>query len=299
MTDFLTSRRFAQFMAIYACQNLHRAAEQVGITQPALTASLRKLEAEIGSRLFERTPTGLVATEAAHVLHRYGVGLREGGRSAREEILGIEEGVTGRLRIGAGVAWTTTLLPPVLRDLRSRYPGLSIDLIADVGDRLARKLLDGEVDVVVAGGALAPLAEPDFACTFLAVHPMVAVADPDAALAKKRAVSPEDLSEADWVCFYEDESILRSITEWLALHGLPPPRFTMRTNSPTALTAYVRETDFVAALIAPLARKAVSDGLVELDLATPLWSLPLNIYNRKIALNTPAVAAFHACLRNA
>lgn len=292
MTDFLTSRRFALFMAIYAHKNLHRAAEHVGITQPALSASLRKLEAEMGAELFDRTPTGLVPKEAAHIMHRYGVSLREVGRLAHQEIGEQHEGLTGRLRIGAGVAWTTTLLPPVLGALREHFPNLAIDLVADVGNRLARKLYDGELDVVVAGGALSDLEIADFTCTFLGSYPMIAVADPTSALATKPVLLPSDMAAASWACFYEDDSIVRSVSEWLALYGLPAPSFAMRTNSPTALTAYLRGTNLICALIGPLARKAVSEGLVELKLKEELWSLPLNVYSRKLTSGAPTIAMF-------
>lgn len=292
MTDFLTSRRFALFMAIYTHKNLHRAAEHVGITQPALSASLRKLEAETGSKLFERSPTGLTATEAAHIMYRYGVSLREVGRLAHQEISMQHGTLTGRLRIGAGVAWTTTLLPPVLSKLRSHFPGLAIDLIADIGNRLARKLYEGELDVVVAGGALSDLETEDFTCTFLGSYPMIAVADPESDLASKHIVRPSDVAAASWACFYEDDSIVRSVSDWLALHGLAAPNFLMRTNSPASLTAYLRSTNLVCALIEPLAQRAISDGLVPLSLKEELWSLPLNVYTRSLVRRSPVIVTF-------
>ncbi len=292
MSDLMLSRRLVQFLTIYEAANLHRASERLGLTQPALTASLRKLEDEVGARLFARTVSGMAPTPAAVILYRYGIALRQGGRLALDEIRGLEDGVTGRLRIGAGVAWTTTILPPTVEALHARFPKLSIDLISDVGDRLAAKLVAGELDVIMAGGAIPSLAAPDFVCTFLTNHPMVPVADAGSALAARRVVTPADLAAVPWVGFYEDDNMVAAATAWMAARGLPPPRFSMRTNSPTALGAFLRGTDLVSVLIAPLARAQRASGLVELPLQEPLWSLPLNIYHSAIAADAPPIAAF-------
>jgi DNA-binding transcriptional LysR family regulator len=294
MSDLMLNRRLVQFLTIYEMANLHRASERLGLTQPALTASLRKLEEEVGARLFARTVSGMAPTGAADILYRYGIALRQGGRLALDEIRGLEDGVTGRLRIGAGVAWTTSILPPTVEALHARFPKLSIDLISDVGDRLAAKLIAGELDVIVAGGAVPALAAPDFVCTFLTNHQMVPVADAGSALAQRRVVEPADLGAVPWVGFFEDDNIVAAATAWMSARGLPPPRFAMRTNSPTALAAFLRGTDLVSVLIAPLARSQRASGIVELPLREPLWSLPLNIYHSAIAADAPPIAAFKA-----
>lgn len=298
MENLFLNRRIEQFMSVYEQGTIHGAAEALGISQPALTVSIRNLEDSIGVKLFSRSVRGMAPTPAGDTLYRFGGTLRQGARFALGEIRRHEEGAIGSLRIGAGVAWATTILPGVLNELHENYPDLAIDLITGVGDQLAARMISGELDVVIAAGSILSLSQEEFVCTPLTNLPMKVVVDPGSKLAHGRPVTPRELSSVSWVGFYEDENIVQFSNHFLATHGLPPAKFAMRTNSPTALTAFMKGTEFAALLIAPLARSAAGAGLVQLEASVPLWNLPVNIYHRSVANSAVTVQKFVALARS-
>ncbi|NVK59428.1 MAG: LysR family transcriptional regulator, partial [Rhodobacteraceae bacterium] len=153
--DAFLSRRLLHFLAAADVGNLHRAAETLGLSQPALTVSLRNLEQEIDATLFERSVKGVTLTPAGELFYRHAGALRTASRQARDELKALRTGEAGTLRIGAGVAWSATVLPEVLRDMRRDYPGLSIDLLTGVGDQLAMQFAEGRIDLLLVAGGLA------------------------------------------------------------------------------------------------------------------------------------------------
>ena len=288
----LLNRRLLHFLAVFEDGNIAHAAERIGISQPALSMSLRQLEEEIGAELFQRLARGVAPTEAGEVLYRYASTLRQGARLAGEEIAAIKAGMLSRLRLGAGIAWTTTILPDVLIKIQAQFPGMAIDMVTGVGDQLARLFLTGDIDVFLAAGSMTGLEEMDIETAFIANLPMRAVAHRDHPLATQKTVSAADLNAWSWAGFYEDQSFFHPSQHYMALRGLPAPKIAMRTNSAAALTKLVGASDMVTVLISPLARSACESGLSELILAEPLWDMPVNIYYRKVAADLEAIKVF-------
>ncbi|TGD41438.1 LysR family transcriptional regulator [Pseudotabrizicola sediminis] len=292
MAHPLLSRRLLHFLTVFELGNIKHAAENLGISQPALSMSLRHLEDDLGAELFVRQARGVSPTAAGEVLYRYANSMRNSTRLAEEEIAAIGSGMITHLRLGAGVAWTTTIMPDVLIELRARFPGMPIDMIAGVGDQLAGQLLSGKIDVLLAAGSMPSLDSPDIAKDFITTLPMLAVADRHHPLSQRDCVSPEELVSAPWAGFYEDESFFNRAQHYMALRGLPAPRITLRTNSAAALTSLVRASELVLLLMPPLARSACSAGLSELRLAEPLWEMPINVYYRRMVGELRSVKAF-------
>jgi DNA-binding transcriptional LysR family regulator len=280
------------FVAVFESGNIARAAERIGISQPALSMSLRQLEEEFGAELFRRQPRGVAPTAAGEVLYRYAVSIRQGARLAREEIAAMSAGELSRLRLGAGVAWTTTILPDVLIELQTQFAGMTIDLITGVGDQLAGLFRAGEIDVFLAAGSIPALNAPEIETEFVANLPMRAVVDRDHVLAGRGRVTPSDLAAWSWAGFYEDEGFFHLSQHYMALRNLPAPKIAIRTNSAAALTSLVRASDMVAVLISPLARAARSAGQSELRLEEPLWDMPVNIYYRQVAADLQPIRIF-------
>jgi DNA-binding transcriptional LysR family regulator len=124
-----------------------RAARALGVTQPALSAMLRKLEGEVGAELLHRTGRGVELTEAGRVFLRHAEdalrGAEAGVRSVRE-LVGLER---GSIRVGGGATATTYLLPPVVGAVRRRHPGLRF-YVREAGSKaVAAGVMNGELDL--------------------------------------------------------------------------------------------------------------------------------------------------------
>ena len=181
------------------------------MTQPAVTMSLKQLEADTGTVLFERSTRGLTPTSAGDALYAYACTLRLGAEYALEEIADEAAGNAGLSRIGAGIGWTTTIIPGALIELNRQFPRLRLELVTGVADQLARLFETGKVDLVIGAGANNPAAAPDHCEDFLAEVPMVAVADRGSALAHQSSVTIAELAAARWAGFYEGDKATPSI----------------------------------------------------------------------------------------
>ncbi|MBX3364880.1 MAG: LysR family transcriptional regulator [Phycisphaeraceae bacterium] len=141
----LTPLRY--FVIIAETGHMTRAARTIGVTQPALSAMLKKLEAEVKSDLFHRTGKGVELTEAGRVFLEYArdtIRRAEAGLAAVRELMGLER---GSIRIGAGATATGFILPRVVSVVRRQFPGLRF-FIREAGSRaVAAAVLSGELDL--------------------------------------------------------------------------------------------------------------------------------------------------------
>ncbi len=135
------------FRVIAATGHLTRAARQLGVTQPALSAMLKKLERELGAPLLHRHGKGVELTEAGRAfLHHAEQAVRhaEAGQRAVREIVGLE---TGTIRVGGGATAITYLLPPVVSAVRRAHPGLRYYIREAGSTQVALAVLSGELDL--------------------------------------------------------------------------------------------------------------------------------------------------------
>ena len=140
--------------AIYKEKSFSRAARSLYITQPALSATIRRLEEKIGMPLFDRGTTPIRLTACGQ---RY--------MEATEAILTIEQDFeawvsdarnlrTGTLAIGGSNLFTSYVVPPLVAALRKEFPNIRVTLAEDSTERLEAKLLAGELDFIVDNGIL-------------------------------------------------------------------------------------------------------------------------------------------------
>ena len=141
----LTPLRY--FRAIAQHGHMTRAARALGVSQPALSAMLKKLEGEVGAELLHRTGRGVELTEAGRVFLQHAEdALRraDAGVQAVRELVGLER---GSIRVGGGATATTYLLPPVVGAVRRKHPGLRFYVREAGSNAVAAAVLSGELDL--------------------------------------------------------------------------------------------------------------------------------------------------------
>ncbi|MCC6428025.1 MAG: LysR family transcriptional regulator [Phycisphaerales bacterium] len=156
------------FRAIAAAGHMTRAARSLGITQPALSAVVRKLEAEVGTELLHRTGRGVEPTDAGRVLLQHAeeaIRAAEGGVKAVRELMNLER---GSIRVGGGATATTYLLPPVVSGVRKKYPGLRFFVREAGSAQVAAAVGSGELDL-----GIITLPVPSASADELLVTPLV------------------------------------------------------------------------------------------------------------------------------
>ena len=136
-----------QFVALARTRNFTRAAEELHVSQPALSRSIRKLEDQLGKPLFERRPREVVLTELGEQLLE----------RAREILRLIDETLTEfsetgrhpRIRLGTIPTIAPYFLPRVLGGFSAVRPDVRVVVQEDTTDQLLRRCSQGELDVVI------------------------------------------------------------------------------------------------------------------------------------------------------
>jgi LysR family hydrogen peroxide-inducible transcriptional activator len=130
--------------------SVSRAARQLGLSQPSLTVQIRRLEEQLGTQLFMRHGRGVALTEAGKALYPRARRILDEMRATEEAVRREGADGGGTLRIGAIPTVAPYVLPDALRRLRARRATVRVELREDYSAVLAKLLLDGALDVVIA-----------------------------------------------------------------------------------------------------------------------------------------------------
>lgn len=181
------------FIAAAEHGSFSRAAEHLGKTPSAVTKAVAQLEAELGTRLFERTTRRMALTEAGHT---YLEGTRQALTQlelAGEEVDHLQQALRGRLRIVAPPAFAPAFLREACRRFMAAHPQVRLEV--DLRDP-AYDPVEGGYDLAVRDG---PTDLPGLIAQPLLENRVVLCASPDYLARKGREVSLDNLAEHDWL----------------------------------------------------------------------------------------------------
>jgi len=140
------------FVRVVEASSFSRAADQLGISQPAASKAVRELETQLDTVLLERRGRFFEPTEAGTVLLEYGRSLFALAREADEALLAFNGLARGRLRIGASTTIASYWLPDFLRRFHQQHPGVALQVVAANTQAIAGQLLDYRLDVALVEG---------------------------------------------------------------------------------------------------------------------------------------------------
>lgn len=175
-------RQLSQFVVLAETGNFHRAAEQLHMAQPPLSVSIRKLEAELGSPLFERTTTGVVLTPAGQAMLEDARRALQHARQCRQAVQDACDGTGGRLRLGIIGTATYELLPRLIPSMRARYPQIALELTDTTTSEILEGLVSRRFDAGLvryplldaSGFELLPLDQDEFVLAVAESSPLAA-----------------------------------------------------------------------------------------------------------------------------
>jgi DNA-binding transcriptional LysR family regulator len=126
------------------------ASRRAHLSQPAMTASIQRLEEQLGARLLDRGPGGAQPTEAGLALLPWAEAALAAVSRGRQAVAAVQGLQTGDVRLGAGGTASTYLLPPVLTLFRAQAPGITVRLRESGPEEIVRGVRDGRLDLGIA-----------------------------------------------------------------------------------------------------------------------------------------------------
>lgn len=313
----LDLRRLRHLAAAVAAGSVSAAALQLGLSQPALSNSLKALEADVGLVLLERHRHGVRPTAAATALLEHLHTVEQELASAMTRLTHLKRQRSGTLRIGCGPSEATRLLPLALLRLRELQPQLQVVVEYGLNEALMPMVRRGEVDCALSSVPRSA-AHPELQHTTVQVDEAVIVARADHPLAERRVVAAKDLARYPWVLARRWELERKALDDLFAQAGLPPIEAAVETSSAVLMKSLVQHGDFLsfvpremvrweeqAQLLRPLRLAAASSWVRHVGLTTRrepgLPAAQTRAKNKDKAKNqTPAqtsVQALLACLQ--
>lgn len=145
--------RLKVFRSVARHLNFTKAAEELYVSQPAITRHIKELEAEYGLRLFERTNGRLLLTEAGKCLLVHVEKILEAHEVLDYEMRKMSGSAGGTLRIGASTTIAQYIIPAVLAEFAQMHSGVELSLRSGNTEEIEMALLAQEIDVGLVEGS--------------------------------------------------------------------------------------------------------------------------------------------------
>ena len=134
---------------VYRERSFSKAAQNLYISQPSLSARIKKVEEQIGVPLFDRSTSPLQLTEAGRIYIRAAEEISEIEQRVENAINNLNTLQTGRLSIGASNLFAAYVLPPLISRFKQRYPKIDVQIVEGNTDQLEAMLSSGGLDFVI------------------------------------------------------------------------------------------------------------------------------------------------------
>lgn len=216
-------RSLDYFLAVVESGSFRAAALRLGVTQPAVTKAVRRLEDSFGVALFDRQARGVSLTPCGKAILRHARDLNASLGAAWEEVAALRSGVTGLVRLGAGPFWQDMVLSSAIAELRTSRPGVRVRVVGGSDDHLKTLLKGGSLDIALAAVPDAPRLEPELAWQPLLADEYRVIADVEHPLRAQESVTLDNLLDFPWILPAATTYMVERLGVLFRAQDLPPP----------------------------------------------------------------------------
>lgn len=205
------------FLAAAETKNFTRAAKRIGLSQPALSRSIGRLEQELGQPVFERQSRNVALTDAGRLLQSRAQIILKMVEDTKAEIC--DDGQTGRIRLAAIPTIAPYFLPGLLQQFSDQFPGAQLVVQEDTTDNLLKRCSQGEIDIAVIA---LPIETKYLEVEPLFIEELLLVVSPDSPLVEQDAIALEDLEDLPFVLLGEAHCLSDQIQSFCQQQSFHP-----------------------------------------------------------------------------
>jgi len=238
----LKTRQLLLLIALDDYRNIHRAADELHMTQPAASKQIKDLEEMLDVKLFERLPRGMEPTIYGETMIRHARMALTSLALAHDDIVTLKAGLTGQVEVGVIMTPAMALLPRAIARVKEEAPLLRIGVQLDTSNLLLDKLQHGTLDFMIGRifdtGDTSGLIYEE-----LTEEPACAVVRPGHPLLERKDLTLKDIAPLPWIV-PPHGSILRYRFDMMFRRaGLEPPANVVDTTAMLVITALLQQTD--------------------------------------------------------
>jgi DNA-binding transcriptional LysR family regulator len=273
--------------------SMAKAAEPLGMTQPAVSEAIAGLEGTLGVRLLDRSPQGVTPTIYAHaLLRRADIAFDELQQGLRDIEFLATPGV-GEVRIGCPESLSAGFVPAIVERLTRRHPRVSVRVsAAQPGEQEFRELRERSVDLLI-GRVFKPVSMDDVAADILCKDAFFVVAGAINPWTRRRKVKLADLVNEPWLFFPEESLSNAYIREGFRANGVDVPAGIVSSFSMQLRFHLLAKANFLTVLHGSvLAFNARPWSLRTLPIDLRIPPMPVAIFTLKNRTLSPVVQLF-------
>ncbi len=284
----LNFQHLRAFAEVARCGSFTLAAEQLHLTQPAVSKAVRELENHLEMTLLERTSRQVSLTEAGAALFEHARSIFALEQAALEDIKARRGLQRGRLVVGASTTIAAYWLPAYLTRFLALYPGLELSLVSGNTEKIAQEVLDCRVDVALVEG---PVDDARLECTPWHNEPLTLVAP------MGQPITQEDLRNQCWIVRESGSGTAQATEDFLQQQHIHPRRRVV-VGSNTAAVQMALSGAGVCLVPRTMVLAHIARGaLQEVALLSGPLTRPLNWVNLRGRPASLARRAFESLLR--
>ena len=277
------------FLAIVDTGSQHGAARALGLSQPAVTKALQRLETDLDVRLFDRSVHGAELTEYGQALLVHARLVDAELKAGIDTLNHIKGERAGSVSVALAHMPATLLMPRVMSGFRKDWPDVRVRVATSAYPFLLPQVREGALDF-----AISPAPEENWPEDLLRVPllsttltPVVRIGHPLAG-----ATSLEALAEAEWVLPTQECATAQALRAAMHGAGLPRPACMVTCETFTGLMTTVSASDMVGLIPLEMVHSiAAPVGVVEVPVAERMQGADLCLIRRRASVPTPAAAA--------
>ena len=295
----LKTRQLLLMIALDDYRNIHRAAEELNMTQPAASKQVKDLEEMLGVRLFERLPRGMAPTIYGETMIRHARMALNSLALAHDDIAMLKAGLTGQVEVGVIMTPAMALLPRAIAQVKKEAPLLRIGVQMESSKLMLDRLMRGDLDFMI-GRIIDNSAGAGLVYEELTEDPACAVGRPGHPLLARDSLSLADIASLPWILPPHDSILRYRFDMMFRRAGLPPPNDSVDTTALLLVTALLQQTDALHVMPMEVARYYASlDVLRILPIELPCKMDAFGIIRQQDRLLSPGAELLLRAVRSA
>jgi DNA-binding transcriptional LysR family regulator len=293
----MADRRLQVFQTVARLLSFTKAAEELHMTQPAVTFQVRQLEEQFNTRLFDRTHNRISLTDAGKRVHECAERIFELYAEMDNSVRELTGDISGVLILGASTTIAEYMLPALLGDFKAKYPDITIRLKVANTDGIVSQVENNAIDL---GVVEAPVNNKNLVVEECRTDHMVLIVPPAHELAKEDVVPIQRVADYPFICREEGSGTREVMIESMHHAGVSPTdlNIAMELGSLEAIKGAVEAGMGVSILSNATIQKELKLGtLVAVQLDPPI-DRPFSFVHQKQKFRVRAMDELLSFARN-
>ena len=293
----MSDRRLQVFYTVARLLSFTKAAEELHMTQPAVTFQVRQLEEQFNTRLFDRTHNRISLTEAGKKVYECGERIFEIYSEMDNSVRQLTGDVSGVLILGASTTIAEYMLPVLLGDFKAEHPDVTVRLKVANTDGIVSQVENNAIDL---GVVEAPVTNKNLVVEECSTDQLVVIVPPGHELANEAVIPLKRLGDFPFICREEGSGTREVMLENMHVAGMGPGELnvSMELGSLEAIKGAVEAGMGISVISAATIQKELKLGTLVAIKTEPPIVRPFSFVHQKQKFRMRAMDELLSFARN-